>query len=55
MLVKTRLYSKGKNHIFSDGFISIIVGRGDVLDVVCPHSSVGESIASVITTNNASR
>ena len=36
---------------FSDGFISILVGRGDVLDLVYPHSSDEKVIGHVTTFN----
>ena len=42
------LHSKGKNHVFSDGFISpILVGWAHVLDVVWVVSSDGENIGRV--------
>ena len=42
----TMLHSNGKNHIVSDDFLSILLGRGDVLDLVWVVSSDGENIVS---------
>ena len=43
------LHSKGENHVFSDGFISILVGWAHILDVVWVVSSDGKVIGRVTT------